>query len=275
MASCEIGAIHTYVELYARMFVDLTPNVALVCAEKADAPATSTPDPTPRTRPTIVEAAAFRDGIVLAQVNEIVDELPRVDIPGSWVDLIVAADRPFALEPLFTRDPRHINELQVLMGMMVIRGIYERHGVTSLNHGIGFDTAAIELLLPTYGESLGLQAARSAALGAQSASDADPGDRERLGRERALLRRRGGHGGLHRARAPTSFSPARTAACAPTACCVSWPASTASTCSSARRCRWTRTPTPPPSRSAGSPASAARLTWATIRTAAGTAARRG
>jgi malonate decarboxylase alpha subunit len=29
--------------------------------------------------------------------------------------------------------------------------------VTSLNHGIGYDTAAIELLLPTYGESLGLK----------------------------------------------------------------------------------------------------------------------
>jgi malonate decarboxylase alpha subunit len=40
---------------------------------------------------------------------------------------------------------------------MVIRGIYERHQVHSLNHGIGFDTAAIELLLPTYGESLGLR----------------------------------------------------------------------------------------------------------------------
>ena len=41
--------------------------------------------------------------------------------------------------------------------MLVIRGIYERHGVTTLNHGIGFDTAAIELLLPTYGEKLGLR----------------------------------------------------------------------------------------------------------------------
>jgi hypothetical protein len=40
---------------------------------------------------------------------------------------------------------------------MVIRGVYERHQVQSLNHGIGFDTAAIELLLPTYGESLGLR----------------------------------------------------------------------------------------------------------------------
>jgi malonate decarboxylase alpha subunit len=29
----EIGAIHTYIELYARMFVDLTPQLVLVCAE--------------------------------------------------------------------------------------------------------------------------------------------------------------------------------------------------------------------------------------------------
>jgi malonate decarboxylase alpha subunit len=153
----EIGAIYTYVELYARMFVDLTPQVALVCALQADRAGNLYTGANTEDTPAIVEATAFRHGIVLAQVNEIVDELPRVDIPGSWVDLVVLADRPFALEPLFTRDPRHITELQVLMGMMVIRGIYERHGVTSLNHGIGFDTAAIELLLPTYGQTLGLK----------------------------------------------------------------------------------------------------------------------
>ena len=153
----QIGAIYTYVELYARMFVDLTPTVALVCAEQADRAGNLYTGANTEDTPTIVEAAAFRHGIVLAQVNEIVDELPRVDIPASWIDLIVPADRPFALEPLFTRDPRHITELQILMGMMVIRGIYERHAVTSLNHGIGFDTAAIELLLPTYGERLGLK----------------------------------------------------------------------------------------------------------------------
>src|SRR6202045_5415216 len=32
-----IGAIHTYVELYARLLVDLVPNVVLVCADQADA----------------------------------------------------------------------------------------------------------------------------------------------------------------------------------------------------------------------------------------------
>ena len=153
----EIRSICTYVELYARMFVDLTPNIALVCADQADASGNLYTGPNTEDTPTIVEATAFRHGIVIAQVNELADELPRVDIPGSWIDFVVVADQPYALEPLFTRDPRHISELQVLMGMMVIRGIYERHGVTTLNHGIGFDTAAIELLLPTYGESLGLR----------------------------------------------------------------------------------------------------------------------
>jgi malonate decarboxylase alpha subunit len=152
-----IGAIHTYIELYARMFVDLIPKVALVCAEKGDWQGNLYTGPNTEDTPTIVEAAAFGGGIVVAQVNEITEKLPRVDIPGSWVDLVVEADKPFAVEPLFTRDPRHINELQILMAMMVIRGIYEKHQVTCLNHGIGFDTAAIELLLPTYGESLGLR----------------------------------------------------------------------------------------------------------------------
>lgn len=153
----EVGAIHTYVELYARMFVELTPHVALLCAEKADRHGNLYTGPNTEDTPTIAEAAAFRHGIVIVQVNEIVDTLPRVDIPGSWVDVVVQADRPFAVEPLFTRDPRHIGDLQVLTAMMVVRGIYEAYGITSLNHGIGFDTAAIELILPTYGAQLGLK----------------------------------------------------------------------------------------------------------------------
>jgi malonate decarboxylase alpha subunit len=153
----EIGSIHTYIELYARMLIDLTPQVALVCAEQADRAGNLYTGANTEDTPTLVEATAFRHGVVLAQVNEVAEELPRVDVPGSWVDLIVPADRPFALEALFTRDPARISELQVLMAMLTIRGIYERHGVTSLNHGIGFTTAAIELLLPTYGESLGLK----------------------------------------------------------------------------------------------------------------------
>jgi malonate decarboxylase alpha subunit len=153
----EIGAIHTYVELYARLFLDLTPNVVLVCAEEADREGNLYTGPNTEDTPVIVESAAFHDGIVIVQVNRIVDKLPRVDIPSSWIDVVVESDRPYAIEPLFTRDPRKITDLQILMGMMVIRGVYERHQVHSLNHGIGFATAAIELLLPTYGESLGLR----------------------------------------------------------------------------------------------------------------------
>ena len=107
--------------------------------------------------PAIVEATAFKSGIVIAQVNEIVDRVPRVDIPGGWVDFVVCAPKPNLIEPLFTRDPAQISEIQVLMAMMAIKGIYAEYGVQRLNHGIGFDTAAIELLLPTYAVSLGLK----------------------------------------------------------------------------------------------------------------------
>lgn len=156
----EIGAIHTYIELYSRLVVDLIPNVALVAGFIADREGNLYTGPSTEDTPALVEPTAFSDGIVIAQVNRIVDDprdLPRVDIPASWIDFVVEADRPFYIEPLFTRDPRHIKPVHVLMAMMAIRGIYERHNVQSLNHGIGFNTAAIELILPTYGESLGLK----------------------------------------------------------------------------------------------------------------------
>src|ERR671920_639819 len=101
-----VGAIHTSLDLYARLFVDLVPTVALEAAESADAEGNLYTGSNTEETPTIVEATAFRDGIVIAQVNVVVDE---------------------------------------------------RHRVTSLNHGIGFGTAAIELLLPTYAESLWLR----------------------------------------------------------------------------------------------------------------------
>lgn len=153
----KVGNIHTYIELYGRLFIDLIPNVALVAADQADANGNLYTGANTEETPTIVEATAFKNGIVIAQVNEIVDELSRVDIPSSWVDVIVLGDEPYQLEALFTRDPRHITEIQILMAMLAIRGVYEKHSVQSLNHGIGFNTAAIELLLPTYGESLNLR----------------------------------------------------------------------------------------------------------------------
>ena len=70
--------------------------------------------------PTVIEATAFKEGIVIAQVNEVVDNLPRVDIPGDRVDFVVAASKPFYVEPLFTRDPASITETQILAARSII-----------------------------------------------------------------------------------------------------------------------------------------------------------
>lgn len=152
-----IGAIHTYIELYSRYFLDLTPDVCLITAEAADHEGNLYTGPNTEETPTITEATAFKNGIVIVQVNKLVDELPRVDIPADWVDFVIESPYPNHVEPLFTRDPAQITEMQVLMGMMAIKGIYAEYGVKRLNHGIGFNTAAIELLLPTYGDELGLK----------------------------------------------------------------------------------------------------------------------
>src|SRR5207248_812776 len=152
-----IGAIHTYLELFGRYFIDLTPDVALVAAQAADREGNLYTGPNTEDTPVIAEATAFKSGVVIAQVNEQVEALPRIDIPSDWVDFVVASPSPHYIEPLFTRDPAMISEIQVLMAMMAIKGIYAHYGVDRLNHGIGFDTAAIELLLPTYAESLGLR----------------------------------------------------------------------------------------------------------------------
>ncbi|ARO53895.1 malonate decarboxylase, alpha subunit [Methylorubrum extorquens] len=153
----ELGAVHTYLELFARYFVDLTPNVALIAGVSADRDGNLYTGPNTEDTPTVVEATAFKNGVVVAQVNEIVDRVPRVDIPGDRIDFVVEADRPFYVEPLFTRDPAAMTETQILMAMMAIKGIYAEYGIRRLNHGIGFGTAAIELLLPTYAERLGLK----------------------------------------------------------------------------------------------------------------------
>jgi malonate decarboxylase alpha subunit len=153
----ELGAVHTYLELFARYFIDLTPNVALIAAVSSDRDGNLYTGPNTEDTPTVVEATAFKDGIVIAQVNEIVDKTPRVDIPGDRVHFVVKAEKPFFVEPLFTRDPAAITETQILTAMLAIKGVYAPYGVKRLNHGIGFNTAAIELLLPTYGEKLGLK----------------------------------------------------------------------------------------------------------------------
>lgn len=152
-----IGSIHTYLELYGRYFIDLTPNVCLITAHSADAEGNLYTGANTEDTPAIVEATAFKSGIVIAQVNELVDKVPRVDIPADWVDFFIVSPKHNYIEPLFTRDPAQITEVQILMAMMVIKGIYAPYQIQRLNHGIGFDTAAIELLLPTFADELNLK----------------------------------------------------------------------------------------------------------------------
>ncbi len=152
-----IGNIHTYNELYARYCMDLTPNVALITVEKADHQGNLYTGANTEETPLIIETTAFKNGIVIVQANEIVDNLPRVDVPGDWVDIVIEAPMPAYIEPLFTRDPALIDEVKILMAMMVIKGIYAPYQVNRLNHGVGFNTCAIELILPTFAEMLGLK----------------------------------------------------------------------------------------------------------------------
>ncbi|CAM3057415.1 malonate decarboxylase subunit alpha [Legionella steigerwaltii] len=153
----EIGNIHTYNELFGRLVADLTPNVCLLMADKADRQGNLFTGANTEETPALIEATNFKNGVVVVQVNELVEHLPRVDIPGDWVDVIVQGPEISYIEPLFTRDPAQIDEVKILMAMMVIKGIYAPYQVNILNHGVGFNTCAIELLLPTYGESLGLK----------------------------------------------------------------------------------------------------------------------
>jgi len=153
----KVGAIHTYLELYSRYFCDLTPHVSFIAADAADRDGNLYTGVNTEDTPAIVEATAFKSGVLIAQVDRIVDRVPRVDVPGDWVSYVIESPKPYYIEPIFTRDPAVITEIQILMAMMVIRGIYEKYGVTRLNHGIGFDTAAIELILPTYAADLGLK----------------------------------------------------------------------------------------------------------------------
>jgi malonate decarboxylase alpha subunit len=153
----QIGEIHTYLELFSRYFLDLSPQVALVVGTLADRQGNLYTGPNTEDTPAIVEATHFKCGIVVVQVEKVVEKLPRVDIPGDWIDFIIPTGKPCYIEPLFTRDPAEIKDVHVLMAMMVIKGIYAEYGLRSLNHGIGYASAAIELLLPTYAERLGLK----------------------------------------------------------------------------------------------------------------------
>jgi hypothetical protein len=127
--------------------------------------------------------------------------------------------------------------------MIALHGVYERHEVVSLNHGVGFDTGAIELILPAYGARLGLKGkiARHWALNPHPTliPAIESGWVE-------SIHSFGGEPGMdaYTARVRTSSSPGEMVRCVPIGSSVSWPPSTRWTCSSVRRCGWTVMRTP-------------------------------
>lgn len=76
----EIGAIHTYIELYSRLVVDLIPNVVLSAGFMADRQGNIYTGPSTEDSPALIEPAAFSDGIVIVQVNELVDDVSELPV---------------------------------------------------------------------------------------------------------------------------------------------------------------------------------------------------
>jgi malonate decarboxylase alpha subunit len=197
--------------------------------------------------PALIEPAAFSDGIVIVQVNQLVDdvsELPRVDIPASWVDFVVVADKPFYIEPLFTRDPRHIKPVHVLMAMMAIRGIYEKHNaVAQPRHRFQHrrhraDPADLRRIPRPQGKicrnwTLNPHPTLIPAIESGWVESVHCFGTE-LGMENYIAAR------------PDVFFTGATARCVPTGCSANWPGNTRWICSSAPPCKSMATAIPRP-----------------------------
>uniref|UniRef100_A0A0N4ZEE0 Malonate decarboxylase subunit alpha n=1 Tax=Parastrongyloides trichosuri TaxID=131310 RepID=A0A0N4ZEE0_PARTI len=197
-----IGAIHTYLELFARYFVDLTPNVALIAAQAADEHGNLYTGPNTEDTPAIVEATAFSGGIVIAQVNELVDSqttrLPRVDIPADWVNFVVQAPKPephrTAVHPRSGTDLRdpgadgddghqgHLRRVRREPPQPWHRLRHRRHRAAA---------ADLRRIARLEGKNL-------PALGVEPTPGADSGDRIGLRQVGAFVRLRTGHGEVHR-----------------------------------------------------------------------------
>jgi len=100
-----------------------------------------------RGQPTIVEATPSV-GHRRRQVMRSSTSGPGSTYPADQVDFIIKAGRPFYGRAAVHRDPASVTRESDPDAMMAIKGIYAEYGVRCLNHGIGFPTAAIELLLP-------------------------------------------------------------------------------------------------------------------------------
>jgi malonate decarboxylase alpha subunit len=50
-------------------------------------------DPNTEGTPTIIEAALFSGAVIIVQVNKIVEQFRRLDIPAQWVEFIIESPK--------------------------------------------------------------------------------------------------------------------------------------------------------------------------------------
>ena len=98
--SIELGAIHTYLEMYSRYFIDLIPRVSLLVADEADRREIFIPAFPRKIHRRLRKRQNSTRGIVIVQVNKLVDKVSRVDIPADWVDFVIESPTPYMLNPL-------------------------------------------------------------------------------------------------------------------------------------------------------------------------------
>jgi hypothetical protein len=84
---------------------------------------------------------------VFAQVNEIVDKLPRIDIPADQVDFVVEAPYPMHLQALFTRDPAAITDVHFKrIAAPALRHRLRRNPLDDSGSTVRVDRAVAELM---------------------------------------------------------------------------------------------------------------------------------
>jgi transposase len=154
----EIGAIHTYVEIYARLLVDLIPSAVLVCAEQADYEGNLYTGPNTEDTPVIVEAAAFHDGIVIVQANEKLSNDPRFaekleDVVDLYLNppadaIVLSLDEKCQIQA-WERTQPGLPWKKGRYGTMT--GDYKRHGTTTLFAAMNTqDGTVIDVCMPTH-----------------------------------------------------------------------------------------------------------------------------
>jgi len=50
-------------------------------------------DPNTEGTPTIIESALFSGAVIIVQVNKIVEQFRRLDIPAQWVEFIIESPK--------------------------------------------------------------------------------------------------------------------------------------------------------------------------------------